>query len=562
MSKKLWCSIFNVSLFVIGAVLFIMGFIMQYVIFGNIMESQVKEQFIIDGDVNGTNYNQFTDQWLNNKYTKLMAYYVYNYTNTIEILTRGSLPDVVEKGPYSYIEKWEQSNLSFSEDKNYFTFSRKKTYIFDPTTSCDTCKEDDIILIPDLIFIKFVDELNTLNCANLPSQVQSLLCNDGKGVPDFNDLMNQIMNLLGTGMKAWGVGPFVQVKVKDLLFNGYQDPIFTKMITNILQIVSGILSQPINGTIEFPSVALNQNNNTMGLIYTIKTGRFNYKDLGDTYSFTNQYRNFTSDGKMVPQSWWPGNNNMKTCSKKENDNARLMKGTNGDFFSPLIKKNDTLWIYVEDLCRSVSFNYLTDTEVKGIPTYRFVVSNDNLNYTIPENCGFCYPLDGDYYSYKKGSSCLPIGLSDISRCTDQNPPLVLSNPHFYGAEEDVFRLFPRFNPTEIIDQTTLDIEPTTGSVLRAAQRLQINVMMKQYSNISVFKMMKPGAYPITYVNESFLADDGTISTLNDQLFDPKNLVKILSFSVGVGLGAILMILSIISCLVLSCYKTTDTKKEM
>ncbi|CEF61819.1 CD36 antigen family-containing protein [Strongyloides ratti] len=541
-----------------------MGFITQYIIFDNIMESQVKEQFVIDGNIDGTNLNQFTDQWLNNKYTKFMKYYIYNYTNPIEILTRGSLPDVTEKGPYSYKETWLHYNLSFSNDKNYFTFSRKKIYTFDPVTSCDTCKEDDIFLVPDLIFIKLMDQLTSLECQNLPKQIQSLLCNDTKALPNFDQIMNQIMNLLGTGMKAWNVGPFVQVKVNDLLFNGYKDPIFTKMLTNILDIVYGIVGKPKNGTttFDFPTVALNQNNNTMGLVYTVKTGKFNYSEVGQTYSFTNQFRNFSSSGSYLPNGWWPGNDALKQCTKDDINNARLIKGTNGDFFSPFLKKSDTLWLYVEDLCRSVSFKYFSDITVKNVPAYRFIINDSGFNYTLPDNCGYCYPLDGNYYSYKKGDQCLPIGLSDISRCTDQNPPLVLSNPHFYGSEEDVFRLFPRFTPTEVVDQTILDIEPTTGTVLSASQKIQISVMMKQYTNISVFKLMKSGAYPICYVNETFLADDNTISQINDQLLDPKNLVKILSFSIGVGLGALLMVLSIVSCMVLKCYKNLDKKKEM
>uniref|UniRef100_A0A0N5B924 CD36 family n=1 Tax=Strongyloides papillosus TaxID=174720 RepID=A0A0N5B924_STREA len=562
MGKRLWCSVFNVTLFVIGLVLFVLGFVTQYVIFDKIVDSMVKEQFIIDGNLNGTDLNDFTDQWLNNKYIKKMDYYIYNYTNVIEILTRGSLPDVTEKGPYSYTETWVHYNLSFSDDKNYFTYSRKHIYTFDQASSCDTCKEDDVVLVPDLVFISLMDQLSTLQCDSLPKQLQDLLCSNSTNF-NFNDIMGTLLNLLGTGMKAWNVGPFVQVKVKDLLFNGYKDPIFTKMISNILTVIADILGKTIDlSTFEFPSVALNQNNNTMGYVYTVKTGKFNRKEIGQIFSFTNQYKNFSSSGSLVPDQWWPGPNSALTCPKSDRDNARAMKGTNGDFFAPHLKKDDTLYIYNDNVCRSVSLSYYGDATVKGIDTYRFLVNNNDFNYTLPENCGYCYPLDANYYSYKKGDSCLPIGLTDISRCTDQNPPLVLSNPHFYGAENDVFRLFPRFTQTDVIDQTSLDIEPITGTVLRAEQKMQINVMMKQYSNISVFKLMKSGAYPICYVNETFLADDGTISQMNDQLFDSKNLVKILSFTVGVGLGALLMVLSIISCLVLQCYKSTDKKKEM
>ena len=47
--------------------------------------------------------NEFADDWLNSKYTVKMEYYIFNYTNALEMVNRGMLPDAVERGPYTYV---------------------------------------------------------------------------------------------------------------------------------------------------------------------------------------------------------------------------------------------------------------------------------------------------------------------------------------------------------------------------------------------------------------------------------------------------------------------------
>ena len=46
--------------------------------------------------------NDFANDWLNSNFTVLMQYYIWNYTNAIEIVDRGMKPDAYQVGPYSY----------------------------------------------------------------------------------------------------------------------------------------------------------------------------------------------------------------------------------------------------------------------------------------------------------------------------------------------------------------------------------------------------------------------------------------------------------------------------
>ncbi|KHJ77531.1 hypothetical protein OESDEN_22849 [Oesophagostomum dentatum] len=54
--------------------------------------------------------------------------------------------------------------------------------------------------------------------------------------------------------------------------------------------------------------------------------------------------------------------------------------------------------------------------------------------------------------------------------------------------------------------------------------------------------MRPGAYPLVWLNESFIMDDGTKDDLMSSLFTPMKIVKTVCWS-AVGVGGFLILLS-------------------
>ena len=139
--------------------------------------------------------------------------------------------------------------------------------------------------------------------------------------------------------------------------------------------------------------------------------------------------------------------------------------------------------------------------------------------------------------------------------------IAVSLPHFYGADDMVLKWFPRASPDVNEHLTTLDIEPTTGSVLRANKRLQINVAGGPYFN-TVFGNIPSGTFPIAWVNNSYLADDKTIQDIKDDLVTPKKIVALVCYIGGVGLGSILLITGILALILRDIHEKSKNPTEI
>ncbi|VDM57011.1 unnamed protein product [Angiostrongylus costaricensis] len=275
-------------------------------------------------------------------------------------------------------------------------------------------------------------------------------------------------------------------------------------------------------------------NATTDVLFTVETGRVDYLRTGFILSFTNiSNASLPSQGNKLPSQWWPRAETPECNST--NSTALTLEGTNGDFFKAFIEKSDSLPIFISDVCRFARFLHV-EVSVMGISGYRFSLPHEEFDYSQPENCGFCNPNTlSRYGAYDRpvNSSCLPTGLLDISGC--KKSPIIISKPHFYQANDIVRSFVPRFKPSYGNDETTLDIEPTTGTVLAANKRLQINVLVNQFPTIGAYSVIRPGAYPLVWLNESFSMDEGTRNDLNSKLFQPKRTVEISCWSaIGVG----------------------------
>ncbi|KAK6052466.1 CD36 family protein, partial [Cooperia oncophora] len=227
--------------------------------------------------------------------------------------------------------------------------------------------------------------------------------------------------------------------------------------------------------------------------------------------------------------------------------------SDGDVFKSFIKKNETLPIYVSQVCRSATLQYEKEVTVQGIGAYRYLLPTTEFDYSLPDNCGFCIPATfSKYGAYDRpvNSTCLPSGLLDLTGC--QGIPIIISKPHFYQAADIVRSFVPRFKPTYENDETTLDIEPTTGTVVAAQKRLQLNMLLNQFTTIGAYSVLRPGAYPLVWFNESYIMDNGTRDDFNSSLFKPKKIIEIICWC-AIGVGSFLIVLSAILCIVTMYY---------
>ena len=113
---------------------------------------------------------------------------------------------------------------------------------------------------------------------------------------------------------------------------------------------------------------------------------------------------------------------------------------------------------------------------------RFVPSSKA--FTSKDSACFCPPGE---------ASCAPEGLFNVSACqvsaeinnitkttspTQGGAPMFLSWPHFYRADPRLREAVLGLQPREDKHQFHLDILPQLGVGLRAAVRLQINILLQ------------------------------------------------------------------------------------
>lgn len=246
-----------------------------------------------------------------------------------------------------------------------------------------------------------------------------------------------------------------------------------------------------------------------GLLKALKVLR---PDLDDVFGLFYK-NNASNDGEYV---FFTGQQNSRDFSRVDtwkgesslnwwtSDECNMINGTIGTSFHPVITKNDMLYIFSSDLCRSLYTVYEEDVTVKGITGYRFVPpSSVFANLTVnPDNAGFCVPA----------GNCLGSGLLNVSVCKE-GAPIIMSSPHFYQADEKFAQDIFGMTPNKEEHQTSIDINPLTGVVLQAAKRLQINVYVEQIPNFSQTGNVRTVVFPVAYLNESATIDDAAAKKL-------------------------------------------------
>ncbi|XP_051269311.1 lysosome membrane protein 2c [Dicentrarchus labrax] len=306
-------------------------------------------------------------------------------------------------------------------------------------------------------------------------------------------------NLISSYMKSTGEGLFTTHTVGELLW-GYEDSLLKalKLVQPDLDDVFGLFYK---------------NNASNDGEYVFFTGQQNYKDFArvDTWNGESSL------------SWWTS------------DECNMINGTNGASFHPVITKNETLYMFSSDLCRSLYALYEEDVTVKGIPGYRFsppsmVFANVTVN---PANAGFCVPAE----------NCLGSGVLNVSPCK-QGAPIIMSSPHFYQADEKFVQDVFGMKPIKEQHQTVIDINPLTGIILQAAKRLQVNVNVEKIPTFSQTGNVRTVVFPVVYLNESVVIDDASVLKLHAIVVKQNVVVNIPFMLIGVGiiLGGIFMFL--------------------
>ncbi|XP_034026830.1 lysosome membrane protein 2a [Thalassophryne amazonica] len=420
-----------------------------------------------------TENSRVFESWKNPPPPVYMEYYFFNVTNPKEFLAGGKA-SVKQIGPYTYREYRPRENVTFLENGTKVYALNPKTFVFVPEKSAGV-PEVDLITTVNIPFVAVMEKLNS-----------------------YNFLLKTFVSMYINNM---GVEVFITRTVHEVLW-GFKDP--------LLATIHSMQSE----VDEHFGLMWKKNGSHEGE-FVFHTGEENYLDYGkiDTWN------------GMRQMSWW------------SSDQSNMINGTDGAVFHPLLNRNELLYIFAADLCRSIHLGYVEDVEVKGIQAYRFAPPADVLMSpeTNPTNQGFCVPA----------GECLGTGVLKVSVCRE-GAPIVVSFPHFYQADPKYISAVDGLNPNKEEHETYLDLQPTTGVPIRACKRAQLNIILKRVQGFPKTRHINETIFPIMYVNETATIDDDSAAQMRTLLLIVTLVSNFPLLIVGLGI-ILLLVLVVLFC---------------
>ncbi|CAH8541558.1 unnamed protein product [Heterobilharzia americana] len=384
---------------------------------------------LISREMRLTPKSRLYSQWLKPTIPIFIQFYFFNLTNPLEFQS-GKMPILKQIGPYTYHEKRSKVNVTHYLNNGTLEYHERIQYYFDKNSSIG--HEMDKITSVNLGFIGIASKLSSL--------------------PLPIDFLVEIIELYNNYKL------FQTRTVKELLW-GYKDE-FLSILSNY----------GINVSMTNIGILLNRNNTISDKI-VIKDGVRDQKLLGKIVSF---------HGNKVLSYW-------------TTPTANMINGSDGTMFHPFIHKEDEIYVFAKELCRSVQLSFYSESKVDNLPVFKYILAEDTFKSakTYERNKGFCL----------NRSNCFNDGVLDMSTC-QPNAPIVVSQAQLLNADEIYQNAVGGIHPTDEFN-TTVYIEPNTGVIISAQSKFQVNIVvrknqkMKQLSQLPDLSLL-----PLVYFNES------------------------------------------------------------
>jgi len=365
--------------------------------------------------------------WKDNPVPIYIEFFFFNWTNRddLDVAKDYHIPQFQELGPYRFNERIERVNVTWN-DNDTVTYEQAKYWYFDPEHSNGSLD----------------DEITTLNIVSLTAAFT---------VRDWHFLTR------GPALTSiYMTKPNIHVvrSVGELLFEGYSDTLI-----DIAQTMSffGAIKVPFD---KFAWFYKRNGTTFMDGVFNMNTGAGDISRMGKV------------------ESW-----NYSNRTKYYEGECGSVMGTTGQLFPPGQTRDSKVTMFSPDLCRSVAFEYGEDTEVEGVPGYRYVGGLSMLdNGTMfPETACFC------------NGECVPSGVVNVTSCRF-GAPAFASFPHFYLADSFFLDSVRGLKPEKEKHQFYLVLEPTTGIPLDVAARFQINLLLQPLSTTGLYSHDVPSVF--------------------------------------------------------------------
>ncbi|KAG5890079.1 hypothetical protein JTB14_003643 [Gonioctena quinquepunctata] len=373
------------------------------------------------------------NMWKETPIPMYLAFNFFNWTNAEEFIKDPTIkPHFVECGPYTYHEHHIRENITFN-DNNTVTFYNNRIWRFVPEKSNGSLD----------------DRITTFN---------PIVAAVGNIVKDKHYLVRVGVNFF---IEEKNVTLAITKSVNNFIFEGYDDP--------MLDLLHKL---HIKG-IDVPFTKFGwfvERNNTPEY-----DGLYNMNNGGDDIDKLGIVR-FWNYKDSVP--YWKGQ-----CGKVE--------GTTGELWYPP-KDMQTIKIFSNDLCSSVTLDHSSEHTVHGIEGHRYVGGPRTFDNGSKYPEMSCFVPEGfKYYS----------GVRNVSLCKF-GAPAFISFPHFYQADPYYLEQIEGLKPVQSKHEMYLAIEPMTGLPLTVQASFQLNLQMQQMDGIKMLEHVKTRLMPAFWFAQS------------------------------------------------------------
>lgn len=421
-----------------------------------------------------------------------LDFYFFNWTNPEDLTLPGVKPNLVQVGPYSFLEIRQKVNITFHPENNTVSYFQQRFWYFDQERSNGTL-QDNI------------------------TQLDAVAVSATHKVRNWSYFMQNTFSYILSSRSDLSV----RKTVDELLFTGYEDTL--------------INMGKVAATQEMPPF------DRFGWFYT-RNGSVNFDG---NFNMDTGSEDISQLG--ILKKW-----NYKDTTTYFKSPCNIVEGSAGEFWPPDQIEAD-ISLYSPDICRSLTYEFEKKINYMGIVGNKYTLGRKTLGNDTkkryPHNEAKYFEIttttedffESDYSvevtqtpqnnedpdvvnlgnCYCNGE-CNPSGLINITSCR-YGAPAFVSLPHFYKADPVLGNQVVGMNPNEEDHSFYIILEPATGIPLEVAARLQVNMLIQPSHTISLFQNIPKMYFPMFWFSMKVKAPEQFASELKS-LFALKDLM--------------------------------------